>query len=325
METLSELLEQEAKAFDEQIDERIAGGHIPDLRRVTPCDYFYNNSWRHPDYVDLDFGKKFRLIHQEITTYFNDKSKDIEILEVGCGPGHISLELSRQGMNVTGLDISSRCLEYARQFAESDPWKEERGKLEHIRGDFLSDSLLDKQAFDVVVFVGSLHHFPDQDAVMSQCQRILRKRGLIIALEPTRDRVTRGNAALLHLIKTLLVAGNGFYKEETLIDTREELQKEVERSYNSLKYENDQGEKTQSVNDNEAGYTEMTRALRSHFSPLKEEDVFGIYLELIGGLRFDQKTNSALARYLHNMDKLLIEQGVLQATSFMFVGKKREE
>lgn len=36
-------LHQEAESFDRQIDERIANGHIPDLRLSEPCDYFYNN------------------------------------------------------------------------------------------------------------------------------------------------------------------------------------------------------------------------------------------------------------------------------------------
>ncbi len=41
-------LYQEAEAFDSQIEERIATGHIPDIRLTAPCDYFYNNSWRRP-------------------------------------------------------------------------------------------------------------------------------------------------------------------------------------------------------------------------------------------------------------------------------------
>ena len=48
-------LHQEAEAFNSQIDERIANGHIPDLRLAEPCDYFYNNPWRRPAYVKLDF------------------------------------------------------------------------------------------------------------------------------------------------------------------------------------------------------------------------------------------------------------------------------
>jgi hypothetical protein len=52
----------EAEAFDNQIVERINNGHLPDLRYNTKCDYFYNNSWRHPEYVKLDFGDQFNLL-----------------------------------------------------------------------------------------------------------------------------------------------------------------------------------------------------------------------------------------------------------------------
>lgn len=52
-------LAQEARAFDCQIEERIANGHVPYLRLTMPCDYFYNNSWRRPEFVKLDFvGRK---------------------------------------------------------------------------------------------------------------------------------------------------------------------------------------------------------------------------------------------------------------------------
>ena len=58
-------LQLEAMAFDSQIEERIANGHIPDLRYSTPCDYFYNNPWRRPKYVELDFGEIFQVIQKK--------------------------------------------------------------------------------------------------------------------------------------------------------------------------------------------------------------------------------------------------------------------
>jgi len=38
-----EILEEEAKAFDTQVDERIKHGFVPDLRRLQKVDWFYNN------------------------------------------------------------------------------------------------------------------------------------------------------------------------------------------------------------------------------------------------------------------------------------------
>ena len=59
-------LELEAAAFDRQILDRVENGHIPDLRYTKKCEYFYNNIWRHPDFVKLDFGEIFSLLEAAI-------------------------------------------------------------------------------------------------------------------------------------------------------------------------------------------------------------------------------------------------------------------
>src|ERR1039458_3198559 len=78
-------LKDEAAAFDLQIRERIAHGHVPDLRRAQPCDWFYNNPWRRPEYIDSIFGEDFRFALAQIPP-------GSRILEVGSGPGHMALE-----------------------------------------------------------------------------------------------------------------------------------------------------------------------------------------------------------------------------------------
>ena len=78
-------LEIEAMAFDNQIRERIENGHIPDLRYAKKCEYFYNNPWRHPEYVKLYFGEQFNLMNNSIKENFtNRQANSIRILEVGC-------------------------------------------------------------------------------------------------------------------------------------------------------------------------------------------------------------------------------------------------
>ena len=52
--------EEEARAFDDRINERAEHGFIPDLRRLKPNDYFYKSFWSHPHYADLYVGTMFR-------------------------------------------------------------------------------------------------------------------------------------------------------------------------------------------------------------------------------------------------------------------------
>lgn len=316
----------EAEAFDRQIRERVAAGHIPDLRRAPECPYFYNNTWRHPDYVRLDFGEQFDLVLEAVRTACLPKNQERpKVLEVGCGPGYMSLELARNGIDTTGLDLSPVCIDIARRFADEDPWVRERGPLRYLCGDFFDAGLLEAKVFDAVVFVGALHHFPDQEHVGARVCEVLNDNGIIIAHEPTRDRMTMGNAAFIHLIRVLLSAGGGYFRHHRIPSGKEEQANEIARIFAEMRYEGEHGENLQSVNDNEAGFHEMNEMLQKRFVQLRYQDRYAFFHELIGGLRFEQRTNGQLARYLRDMDAELCRLGVLQPTEFLYVGRRKSD
>jgi 2-polyprenyl-6-hydroxyphenyl methylase/3-demethylubiquinone-9 3-methyltransferase len=170
-------LNLEATAFDNQIEERIKNGHIPDLRLAKPCNYFFNNPWRHPEYVKLDFYEQYELIKDSILKYCDKISSQVRLLEVGCGPGYLSLELARAGFNVVGIDLSPKVIEIAKSFADKDPYSNERGSLNYFSGDFFKSSELINESFDAVIFLGALHHFPEQKKVLERSKDLLRGGG----------------------------------------------------------------------------------------------------------------------------------------------------
>jgi 2-polyprenyl-3-methyl-5-hydroxy-6-metoxy-1,4-benzoquinol methylase len=315
-------IEGEAHAFDEQIEDRMAHGHIPDLRRTTACEYFYNNPWRHPEYVKLDFGQIFERIDAAIRQY-GPRSGRARVIEIGCGPGFMSLELARAGHDVLGVDVSSKAIEIARTVAASDPWITERGPLTYRVADFLADDKLAKGSFDAIVTVGALHHFPDQQGVGRRVSELLRPDGIFIVQEPTRDRYTRGLATFVHAIRLLLSVGGGFYQKLQIPPDKPRLEEEIGKLFKSLRYESEDGGKLQSPNDNEAGYAEMHAMLSGMFDIVTTQDTSAFFHELIGGLRFDESTNTALARYIRDVDELLVQEKVLPATEFFLVGKNR--
>lgn len=317
-------LSEESSAFDMQITERIRNGHIPDLRMAQPCDYFYNNPWRHPEYVKLDFGEQFALLEDAIRSHAPKTTSPLKILEVGCGPGYMTLELARGGYQVVGIDISPDCIDAARHFADVDPWQVERGGLTYIAADFFTTEELLAGSFDAVVFVGALHHFKDQQKIMRRVSNLLVKNGIILAHEPTRDRITEGNAIFINLLRVLLSQSGGFYSKCPIPSTLEEQEKQIKRVFSELKYEDTDGRKIQSANDNDAGHSKMYGCLKKHFTELVYRERYAFFHEIIGGLRFDEATNMLLAKYLRDMDALLCEHGVLQSTEFFFVGQKRE-
>lgn len=309
-------IELEGIAFDNQIKDRINNGYIPDLRKATPCEYFYNNTWRHPDYVELDVKEQFLLVKNIINKEFDS---NVRILEIGCGPGHFSLELARSGYDVMGIDVSKFCIEVAESYSDKDEWKLNRGLLEYQCVDFFELSI--KEKFDVIIFIGAMHHFNDIEKLLIKVKKHLNKNGIIIAHEPTRDRVSKKNASIAVLIKSILSILDGYYLKIDEILIEDDLEKSIDMEYFKLRYELEDGSKVQSVNDNESGFIEMISGLRANFKEVYFEERYAIFHELIGGLRFEQEVNKKIAKLIHDFDNLFCNQDILDSTEFIFVGR----
>jgi hypothetical protein len=67
----------------------------------------------------------------------------------------------------------------------------------------------------------------------------------------------------------------------------------------------------------------MYPLLSSMFKQEQFEWRYAFFHEFIGGLRFDaEDKNVRVAQFLREMDRILVEAGVLNATEFLFVGRK---
>ena len=71
-------------------------------------------------------------------------------LELGCGEGHLCRLLSRQGFEVTGVDVSKTALDWAVQ-------KQPEGSIQYIHADLCQPGVLDGEFFDLVVDGNCLH------------------------------------------------------------------------------------------------------------------------------------------------------------------------
>jgi SAM-dependent methyltransferase len=100
------------------------------------------------------------------------------VLEVGCGPGHLSIRLARQhGLHTTALDLDPAMIERAR--ANADRAGEGFGRLppgslpSFLVGDVASLPFPDG-SFDLVVSTMSMHHWADPAAGLAEIARVLR-------------------------------------------------------------------------------------------------------------------------------------------------------
>lgn len=121
----------------------------------------------------LLLGSLFERIAGDIAAGASDGAR---VLEVGCGPGRLSILLARQhGLDVTGLDLDRAMIERARANAT---YSAGRGGDEpsFLVGDVASLAFPDR-SFDLVVSTLSMHHWADPAAGLAEIARVLRPGG----------------------------------------------------------------------------------------------------------------------------------------------------
>ena len=96
--------------------------------------------------------------------------KGSRILDLGCGAGSSVQYLHKRGYAAVGVDLSALLLQAGYKRNSS---------LSFLQGDagFLP---LSSGQMDAILIECSLSVFPDPDKVLQECQRILRKEGLLI-------------------------------------------------------------------------------------------------------------------------------------------------
>ncbi len=128
------------------------------------------------------FASFYRGVAADVAAVAPDGAR---VLEVGCGPGHLSIQLARQHrLDVTGLDLDPAMIERARANADRTG-DDERQQPTFLVGDAASLRFPDG-AFDLVVSTLSMHHWADPRAGLAEIGRVLRPdgRALVWDLRP---------------------------------------------------------------------------------------------------------------------------------------------
>jgi SAM-dependent methyltransferase len=132
-----------------------------------------------PDAVVYDsltrvgLGSFFSRIAEDVTAAVPHGAR---VLEVGCGPGHLSIRLARRfGLDVAGVDLDPAMIERARAKADRSG-SSDQGQPTFLVGDVASLSFPDG-AFDLVVTTLSMHHWADPAAGLAEIARVLRPGG----------------------------------------------------------------------------------------------------------------------------------------------------
>jgi len=130
----------------------------------------------------LMLGSLFERIAADVAAVAPDGAR---VLEVGCGPGRLSIRLARRhGLDVTGLDLDPAMIRCARANADRPGDGDER-RPSFLIGDVASLAFPDG-SFDLVVSTLSMHHWADPTVGLAEIGRVLRPgaRALVWDLRP---------------------------------------------------------------------------------------------------------------------------------------------
>ena len=309
---ISDELAREAKAFDERVLERVRNGLVPDLRNAANVDWFFNNPWRRPEYANMIFGDYLKFALEFVG------KKPQNILEIGSGLGHMSLEFARLGHYVTGLELSSESVRIANEHALQQKTSIS-GTLRYVNDDLMEWHPAEK--FDAVCFFLTLHHFQSPLVVLQRVKQFLKPTGTIVVIEPARDLFSKRNASVVMLIRLLLSLNGNWHQPLQLPRTDQQLSEltgDILKEYQEAK---DKHEREQSPNDNSSFAKTMIEALDSVFERRKLTYGNTISPRLLGGIRGPSEEETlAVAKFIKGFDEWATANGFLDPGVIYYAG-----
>jgi SAM-dependent methyltransferase len=149
--------------------------------------------------VELTHGRLWRLVADALPR------GPARVLDVGCGPGAVSLEIARAGHDVTAFDPDETAIDLARRTTPGPT----AGPLSYHRADVETWEAPDT-SYDVVVTTRTLHHVDDPAEAVARIRRWLRPGGRFVCVDFLHDRFDNRASRWLALVRGLLEATGEF-------------------------------------------------------------------------------------------------------------------
>jgi len=102
----------------------------------------------------------------------------LDVVDIGCGEGYLTIEAARWARNVIGIDRSDEVLDRAKALA----MRRHVTNVEWKKGDLGRLPLRD-ESVDVALLSQSLHHASDPERAIAETMRVLRPGGRLLILD----------------------------------------------------------------------------------------------------------------------------------------------
>jgi 2-polyprenyl-3-methyl-5-hydroxy-6-metoxy-1,4-benzoquinol methylase len=156
--------------------------------------------------IDLASRKKTTIESTAKWVLENANNKQLNILDLGCGPGLYTELFAKNGHKITGIDFSKNSIDYAKNESEK-----KKLNIEYKNADYLQIDL-EENRFDLVTLIftdfGVL--LPDErDKLLSFISKVLRPNGVFIFDVLNTNNINEKTAP-----RNWEVAEHGFWRDK---------------------------------------------------------------------------------------------------------------
>ena len=290
MSKFEERFKKEAECFDLISTERKSNNQIPDLRVEFVNEYFYNNIWRNSKFLQAEYGPLVKWIIDSL------KSIDCSsVVELGSGNGFLSLELAREGFNVTGLDLSEDSINIAQTYLNSLSEKDE------LSLKYVCKNVMDYKEYsgESIVCFGFLHHLPPEvlEEIMSYFWEKMNPGQVLLVVEPRYDYANYEMSALTYALQ-LSMPNHFKYKN---------IQDNASNHINDIFDELAENHHEQSELDNESPSGVILKIIKNQFKKVETKYSTAFFDKVIGSIRVDEQDTAELTDLLKRIDEIIIK------------------
>ena len=142
-----------------------------------------------PDELGIRKDELKNGIREAEQAFVRNYPEDSRLLDIGCATGRLCFALARQGFNVTGIDVASKQIDQAEQYA-----REEQVNVTFLQYEMPTLPLPDA-SFDAA-FMGNVYcyvpHRASRIAFLEEIARVLYPDGAVFLSQTVLDSVLEG-------------------------------------------------------------------------------------------------------------------------------------
>ena len=142
---------------------------------------FDNVSNVYDEWYETKLGKHVDSVESECAFNLLKIEKGMRVLDIGCGTGNFSIKLAKKGCKVTGIDLSDKMLDLAR----------EKTAKKNLFIDYYNMSVYNikfpTQHFDAIFSMATFEFVRDMEKAINEAFRVCKDKGQIMIGTINRD------------------------------------------------------------------------------------------------------------------------------------------